>query len=167
MRRNNKEPVYYIGVAARLLDTHPQTLRMYERFGLIEPKRHGHVRLFSDEDIERIRRIQHLTQDLGVNLAGVEVVFKLLGEMDRLRQDMSREMDQMRDQMVRQMQDALRHFGIDMDHLRPLNGDPEMIHSMMGSEEDEGEEEESEPRSGSARKTENKSVKIPVKEVKE
>ena len=76
---------YQISVVAQMVETHPQTLRMYERMGLIEPQRTpNNIRLYSDEDVERVRRIQHLTQDLGVNLAGVEVVFKLLGEIEKL-----------------------------------------------------------------------------------
>ena len=78
--------MYHISVVAQMVETHPQTLRMYERMGLISPQRTGNnVRLFSDEDIELVRRIQHLTQHLGVNLAGVEVVFKLLEEIERMR----------------------------------------------------------------------------------
>ncbi len=96
----HEDGVYYISVAARMLNTHPQTLRMYERMGLIHPKRTGESehspRLYSQKDIERIRRIQHLTQDLGVNLAGVEVIFKLLNEMERLRREMEEEMKQIK-----------------------------------------------------------------------
>lgn len=77
--------VYLISVVAQMVETHPQTLRMYERVGLISPQRtRNNIRLYSDEDVDRVRRIQHLTQHLGVNLAGVEVVFKLLGEIERL-----------------------------------------------------------------------------------
>jgi MerR family transcriptional regulator/heat shock protein HspR len=81
-------PVYHISVVAELVETHPQTLRMYERMGLVNPQRtRNNIRLYSEADVEQVRRIQHLTQDLGVNLAGVEVVFKLLQELERLRQD--------------------------------------------------------------------------------
>ncbi len=80
--------MYHISVVAQMVETHPQTLRMYERMGLISPQRTGNnVRLFSDEDVELVRRIQHLTQDLGVNLAGVEVVFRLLDEMEKMRSE--------------------------------------------------------------------------------
>lgn len=78
--------VYHISIVAELVETHPQTLRMYERMGLISPARtRNNIRLYSEADVERVRRIQHLTQDLGVNLAGVEVVFKLLNEMERMQ----------------------------------------------------------------------------------
>lgn len=78
--------LYHISIVAEMVTTHPQTLRMYERMGLISPQRtSNNVRLYSADDVERVRRIQHLTQDLGVNLAGVEVVFKLLNELERAR----------------------------------------------------------------------------------
>ena len=81
--------VYQISVVAEMVEVHPQTLRTYERMGLVSPQRtSNNVRLYSDEDIERLRKIQHLTQDLGINLAGVEVVFKLLGEIERMREEL-------------------------------------------------------------------------------
>src|SRR5476649_454241 len=84
--RDARTPVYHISIVAEMVETHPQTLRMYERMGLVAPRRtRNNVRLYSDDDVEQVRRIQHLTQELGVNLAGVEVVFKLLKEIDRMR----------------------------------------------------------------------------------
>ena len=81
--------VYHISIVAQMVETHPQTLRTYERMGLINPQRTANgVRLYSEEDIEVVRKIQHLTQDLGVNLAGVEVVFKLLRDMERLKAEL-------------------------------------------------------------------------------
>lgn len=86
---NEKRPVYYISVVAEMVETHPQTLRMYERMGLICPCRtRAGVRLYSQADVEQVKRIQHLTQELGVNLAGVEVIFDLLREMQRLQEEM-------------------------------------------------------------------------------
>ena len=85
------EPLYYISVAARLVDCHPQTLRTYERQGLVEPERSAsNVRLYSDEDIERLRQIKRLTQELGVNLAGVEVILSLLEQIEQLRAGVKR-----------------------------------------------------------------------------
>src|SRR4051794_17182745 len=78
--------VYMISVAAELAGMHPQTLRIYETRGLIAPKRsRGNTRLYSEEDVERLRRIQELTCELGMNLAGVEKVFELEHEIDRMR----------------------------------------------------------------------------------
>lgn len=71
-------PAYFIGVVAEITEVHPQTLRHYERIGLVKPSRSpGNVRMFSQEDIERVHLIQRLTSELGVNLAGVEVVLNM------------------------------------------------------------------------------------------
>ena len=85
------EPVFVIGVAARMIGVRTQTLRYYERLGLIEPVRtSGNQRVFSRNDIERVRRIRSLVDDLGVNLAGVEVIMKLLERIDRMEDENSR-----------------------------------------------------------------------------
>ncbi|MCH8310112.1 MAG: MerR family transcriptional regulator [Chloroflexi bacterium] len=98
------EPVFIISVAARILGVRTQTLRYYERLGLIEPVRtKGNQRVFSNRDIERVRRIRNYMDDLGVNLAGVDVILKLTHqlnhteeqnrhlrtEVDRLRQELA------------------------------------------------------------------------------
>src|SRR3954470_15944288 len=81
--------VYMISVAAELAGMHPQTLRIYESRGLITPKRSPkNTRLYSQDDVERLRRIQELTGQLGMNLAGVEKVFELESEMARMRRRM-------------------------------------------------------------------------------
>jgi MerR family transcriptional regulator/heat shock protein HspR len=78
--------VFMISVAAELADMHPQTLRMYEQRGLIEPKRSPKgTRLYSHEDVERLRRIQQMTAELGLNLAGVERVLELEAQLERTR----------------------------------------------------------------------------------
>ena len=78
--------VYMISVAAELAGMHPQTLRIYEARGLITPKRSPkNTRLYSQDDVDRLRRIQELTTELGMNLAGVERVFELEGEIERMR----------------------------------------------------------------------------------
>jgi MerR family transcriptional regulator/heat shock protein HspR len=90
MPGNGKEPVYVISIAAKMVEMHPQTLRLYERMGLIKPARSGSNRLYSDEDIERLRQIQRLTQEMGVNLAGVEVILNLLEKIDALQAELER-----------------------------------------------------------------------------
>ncbi|HEX4364571.1 MAG TPA: helix-turn-helix transcriptional regulator [Solirubrobacteraceae bacterium] len=78
--------VFMISVAAELAEMHPQTLRMYEQRGLIEPKRSPKgTRLYSHEDVERLRRIQQMTAELGLNLAGVERVLELEQQLERTR----------------------------------------------------------------------------------
>jgi MerR family transcriptional regulator, heat shock protein HspR len=87
--RTSNQPVYMIGVAAEMCSVHPQTLRQYERLGLVVPSRAGAKnRLYSDDDIQRVRRIQRLTQDMGVNLAGVDLILRLLDDMEEMRRDM-------------------------------------------------------------------------------
>lgn len=78
-------PLYIISVAAELVNMHPQTLRLYERRGLVSPKRQGKNRLYSEADIERLMYIQKLTQELGINLAGVERIIRLQNDLDDLR----------------------------------------------------------------------------------
>lgn len=87
----DNEPCYIISVAARMVELHPQTLRYYERLGLVQPTRsEGNRRLYSPRDIERLRRIARLTDELGVNLAGVEVILNMTRRMRRMRAEMER-----------------------------------------------------------------------------
>lgn len=94
------EPVYVISVAAKLCDMHPQTLRSYERLGLVQPHRSdSRNRLYSERDIERLRQIQRLTRELGVNLAGVEVILELLDRLETMRSEMENEISRLRCQL--------------------------------------------------------------------
>jgi MerR family transcriptional regulator/heat shock protein HspR len=89
MRRDPKAGLYMIGVVAARYEIHPQTLRMYEREGLLRPSRtEGKTRLYSDEDLERLEFILNLTRDLGVNIAGVDVVMNLRDRMHRMQREM-------------------------------------------------------------------------------
>ena len=99
-------PRYMISVAAELVGMHPQTLRIYEAKGLVRPKRTaGNTRLYSEVDIERLKLIQRLTTEIGLNLAGVERVLHLEDELQRMRarlDRMEREMHQAIEQVHRQ-----------------------------------------------------------------
>jgi MerR family transcriptional regulator/heat shock protein HspR len=91
-------PRYMISVAAELVGMHPQTLRMYEQKGLVEPKRTaGNTRLYSEADLERLRLIQRLTTQLGLNLAGVEAVLGLEEQLQRMRAQLERLEREMRE----------------------------------------------------------------------
>lgn len=91
--RRDERAVYVISVAAELAGVHPQTLRIYERKGLLRPKRtSGNSRRYSEDDIERLRMIQELTQAEGVNLAGVKRIMQMQRELDRLH-DKIRELE--------------------------------------------------------------------------
>lgn len=90
------EPCYVISVVAKLVDMHPQTLRYYERVGLIKPSRTaGRIRLYSQRDVERLRRIARITEELGVkNLAGVEVIINMSRRIEELQQEMAKMREQ-------------------------------------------------------------------------
>jgi MerR family transcriptional regulator/heat shock protein HspR len=91
-------PRYMISVAAELVGMHPQTLRVYEEKGLVLPKRTaGNTRLYSEDDLDRLRLIQRLTTELGLNLAGVEAVLELEAEVGRMQARMERLEREMRD----------------------------------------------------------------------
>ena len=84
------EPCYVISVAARLVELHPQTLRHYDRVGLLKPSRTaGRVRLYSRRDIERLRKIARLMEHLGVNLAGVEVILNMSERIEDLQRQLA------------------------------------------------------------------------------
>ena len=84
-------PIYMISVAAELVGMHPQTLRIYESKGLVRPKRTaGNTRLYSERDVERLRVIQKLTTELGLNLSGVELVLKLEDQLQRMQSRIDR-----------------------------------------------------------------------------
>jgi MerR family transcriptional regulator/heat shock protein HspR len=101
------QPRYVISVAAHVLGVHPQTLRLYEREGLVEPGRTGgKIRLYSERDLDRVRRIMRLTNDLGVNLAGAEAILNMRERMIEMRQEierMRREMEGVLDEYRRLM----------------------------------------------------------------
>ncbi|PZA07405.1 MULTISPECIES: heat shock protein transcriptional repressor HspR, fused homodimer type [unclassified Meiothermus] len=97
-------PVYVISVAAELVDMHPQTLRLYERKGLVSPKRSsGKTRLYSERDVEKLREIRRLTQELGVNLAGVEEIIKLRDELDAQQARLESEVTRLRLALLREL----------------------------------------------------------------
>jgi MerR family transcriptional regulator, heat shock protein HspR len=125
-KASNHDPargVYMISVAAALAGMHPQTLRIYESRGLITPKRSsGNTRLYSQADVERLRRIQELTSELGMNLAGVEKVFELEQEMARMQERMlrlQREADRMERDMREEVERIRRSFRFELVPYEP------------------------------------------------
>jgi MerR family transcriptional regulator/heat shock protein HspR len=90
------EPVYLISIVATILDIHPQTLRQYEREGLVKPSRtQGRMRLYSQRDIDKMKMILRLTRQMGVNLAGVDIILKLKETMDTMEEEIA----QLRDEL--------------------------------------------------------------------
>lgn len=93
------KPLYMIGVVADLLKVHPQTLRFYERKGLIQPSRtEGRTRMYSEEDVEEIARVLRLTRDLGVNLAGAEIIIKTRRRMLEMQKQIESLLEYVRDE---------------------------------------------------------------------
>jgi MerR family transcriptional regulator/heat shock protein HspR len=114
----DERPRYMISVAADLVGMHPQTLRIYESKGLIRPKRTaGNTRLYSEADVERLRLIQRLTNELGLNLAGVEQVMRLEDEMLRMR----KRLDRMEREMRQAIDEVHRQYRRDLVPWKPPN----------------------------------------------
>ena len=91
MNSDNTEPRYVISVTARMLGIQTHTLRYYEKIGIIEPARsRGNIRLYSERDIDRLRRVKTLMEDMGVNLAGVEVILRMSQQMSELQRQMEK-----------------------------------------------------------------------------
>jgi MerR family transcriptional regulator, heat shock protein HspR len=91
---------YMISVVARRFEVHPQTLRLYEREGLVTPSRtQGNTRLYSEEDLERLTLILNLTRDLGVNLAGVEIIMHLRQKIEAMQREMERFIGQVQEEL--------------------------------------------------------------------
>lgn len=109
-------PRYMISVAAELVGMHPQTLRIYEAKGLVRPQRTpGNTRLYSEADLERLRLIQRLRTELGVNLAGVETLLRLEDELRKVHRRLERLERQMRDEVRR----VHKHYRRDLVPYRP------------------------------------------------
>jgi len=107
----SERPIYMISVAAELVGMHPQTLRMYETKGLIRPQRTpGGTRLYSESDIERLRIVQRLTTELGLNLAGVELVLRLEDELRKAHAQIER----LQEQVQEEVQKVHKHYRRDL-----------------------------------------------------
>jgi len=110
------KPLYMISVAADLVGMHPQTLRIYESKGLIRPKRtSGNTRLYSEADLDRLRLIQQLTTELGLNLAGVEHVLRLQDELVKMR----RRLDRMEREMRAAINEVHKQYRRDLVPYKP------------------------------------------------
>jgi MerR family transcriptional regulator, heat shock protein HspR len=117
------QAVYVISVAAELAGMHPQTLRIYETRGLIQPQRSPkNTRLYSEEDIARLRRIQELTSELGMNLAGVEKVFELedqIGRMERRMRNLERQANRIQEELEAEVERVRKSFKAELVPYEP------------------------------------------------
>ncbi|MDA8101254.1 MAG: MerR family transcriptional regulator [Nitrospiraceae bacterium] len=99
-----RHKLYMISVVSEMLGIHPQTLRLYEREGFIKPQRTGgNTRLYSDDDVEKLEMIMRLTRELGVNLAGVEVILSMREKMEQMQQEMEETIMKLRDELAREV----------------------------------------------------------------
>lgn len=99
-RQDRQSPLYMISVVSRMLEVHPQTLRMYEREGFICPHRINRQRLYSDEDLDRLNLVIRLTKELGVNKAGVDIILRMRNQLAAMQEQMS--------EMLRYLDDDVR-----------------------------------------------------------
>jgi len=106
MKKPNKAAYYMISAVAQKYNIHPQTLRLYEREGLLKPSRtDGNTRLYSEEDLDRLETILSLTRDLGVNLAGVEIILNMRGKIEMMQHEVNDFMEYVKKEMVRGVDD--------------------------------------------------------------
>jgi MerR family transcriptional regulator/heat shock protein HspR len=105
MKKSGKA-YYMISAVAQKYEIHPQTLRLYEREGLLKPSRtEGNTRLYSEEDLERLETILSLTRDLGVNLAGVEIVLNMRGKIEQMQHEVNEFMEYVKKELARGIDD--------------------------------------------------------------
>lgn len=97
--------LYMISVVSEILGVHPQTLRLYEREGFVKPKRsEGNTRLYSEEDVEKLEMILRLTRELGVNLAGVEVILSMREKLERMQMEMEETVRLLKEELAHEIQ---------------------------------------------------------------
>lgn len=107
MKMKRKEGFFSISAVAKMFSVHQQTIRLYEKQGLLTPKRSaGNTRLFSEEDIDRLEEIIYLTHELGINLAGVEMIFKLKKQITKMQKDMNKIFDNTQKELDKEAEQA-------------------------------------------------------------
>ncbi len=107
-RKNKEQPLYLISVVAEMLSVHPQTLRLYEKEGLINPRRTRKQRLYSENDVERLNLILQLTRELGVNKAGVDIILRMRRRLEVMQKEMEEMMGFLEDEIRKDFRERLR-----------------------------------------------------------
>lgn len=136
MKVKRKQGYFSISAVAKMFSVHQQTVRLYEKQGLITPKRsEGNTRLFSDEDIDKLEEIIYLTHELGINLAGVEVIFKLKKQLQKMQKDMNQlfektkatldEQTEQSKQTIQQSVNRLKHISQEKENPVPSKNNTE------------------------------------------
>ncbi|WP_293443088.1 helix-turn-helix transcriptional regulator [Persephonella sp.] len=107
-KKRKKEPLYMIGAVSRMFNIHPQTLRLYEREGLLTPSRtEGKTRLYSQEDIEKLEFILFLTRELGVNLAGVDAILRMREQMMQMQKQIEYLLEYIQEEIKRRYAESV------------------------------------------------------------
>ena len=139
-RRAAARAHYMISAVAQRYDIHPQTLRLYEREGLLKPSRtDGNTRMYSEEDLERLETILSLTRDLGVNLAGVEIILNMREKMDRMQHEVNEFVAYVKQELTRGLGDWEQRLGSALvrshpsDLVRPTDAPPDPPPDASGS----------------------------------
>jgi MerR family transcriptional regulator, heat shock protein HspR len=107
-KKDRKQPLYLISVVSEMLRVHPQTLRLYEKDGLITPRRTKKQRLYSENDVERLNFILQLTREMGVNKAGVDIILRLRHRMEVMQEEMEEMMGLLEEEMRRDFKERLK-----------------------------------------------------------
>ena len=120
--KRSDKAYYMISAVAQRYDIHPQTLRLYEREGLLKPSRtEGNTRLYSDEDLEQLETILSLTRDLGVNLAGVEIILNMRQKMDQMQHEVNEFMSYVKQELTRGLGDWEKRLGTALVRSHPTD----------------------------------------------
>jgi len=109
-KKDKNQPCFVISVVSEMLDVHPQTLRLYEREGLITPHRTKRARLYSEEDVEKLAMILRLTRELGVNRSGVDIILRLRERLETLQKEMEDMMNFLEDDIKRDFIERFRRI---------------------------------------------------------
>lgn len=107
-KKDKTQPLYLISVVAEILDVHPQTLRLYEKEGLISPQRTRKQRLYSESDLEKLNFILQLTREMGVNKAGVDIILRMRHKMEVMQKEMEEMMGFLEEEIRRDFREKLR-----------------------------------------------------------
>jgi len=119
--KRKSKGAYMISAVAEMYDIHPQTLRLYEREGLLKPSRtEGNTRLYTDEDLERLEFILNLARDLGVNIAGIAIILQMRERMEEMNRQMQDFVDYVRSEMLARMQQGFSQNGPQSGAMVPL-----------------------------------------------
>lgn len=143
MKLKRKKGFFSISAVAKMFTVHQQTIRLYEKEGLISPKRSaGNTRLFAEEDIDRLEEVIYLTHQLGINLAGVEMIFKLKQQITKMQKDMNKMFDQTSAELDRETEQAKQVAQIHVQQLSRLKKEPKVVNQETQTAQDQNISEE-------------------------